>query len=185
MDGNSKRVTPVFQTRLKWQKLSSPPKCTFSLCEFCFCYSRTLFPYALAVLNFNRENVRFQCFQKICIKITKSRFARFCKFYANFLKTFQSHILPVSVQYRQGIRKQNSRVAQTKRTVQIYTQGRKIPVKLQNSEYVLEFYKRKQHFWQHFEKGNLSGTLFLCNVPQNGENLCKIPERQKQFRILH
>ena len=76
-------------------KLSSPPKCTFSLCEFCFCYSRTLFPYALAVLNFNRENVRFQC--------------------------FQSHILPVSVQYRQGIRKQNSRVAQTKRTVQIYT----------------------------------------------------------------
>ena len=123
-------ISIILNKAYKWQKLSSPPKCTFSLCEFCFCYSRTLFPYALAVLNFNRENVRFQCFQKIRIKITKSRFARFCKFYANFLKTFQSHILPVSVQYRQGIRKQNSRVAQTKRTVQIYTQGWKVSLYL-------------------------------------------------------
>ena len=96
---------------LKWY---FPPLSVDLNCAFCLRYSRILFPNALAVLNWNRENVRLKCFQKIRIKFAKSSEARFCNFYANFLKTLKSHILPVEVQYRQGIRKQSSWVAKTK-----------------------------------------------------------------------
>ena len=111
-------ISNILNKAYKWQKLSSPPKCTFSLCEFCFCYSRTLFPCALAVLNFNRENVRFQCFQKIRIKITKSRFARFCKLFREFLKLFRSYLHTVSDTIKSTHWKQNSIPAKTNCLVQ-------------------------------------------------------------------
>ena len=97
----------------------------YFLCAFCFCYYANLVcvhAFACSLLLFKCAWVGFQYLQKILEKLTKSRFARFCKFFANFLQIFQSYPRTLSEQQWAGKsihRKLNCIVAQTKCPAQI------------------------------------------------------------------